>query len=159
MLKQTVALHHGIFRDLRAVAQGRDGILFAPGDQPRVVIYPRIIANPDVVNLVALQPGVVKNLRPMLNEGPLDKGVAVDLRLMDDPRGADRSPLVNLQDFVAVVGKTLGGDNQAAGRIRASSASRQRPRTCESVTVTLSLIWAWWLTSARSSRALPPIIA
>lgn len=58
---------------------------------------------------------MVENLRPMLNKGPFDEGVAVNLRLMDDPRGADRGPLVNLQDFITVTGEALSGDNQAAG--------------------------------------------
>jgi hypothetical protein len=58
----------------------------------------------------------------MLNKRVFDKGVAVNLRLVNDARSADRRPLINAQDFVAVGGQTLGGDNKRVGRMRALSA-------------------------------------
>lgn len=122
MLQQAVAFDHRVLRHLRAVAQGGDGVLFPPGDNPRVAINSRVIADPDVVFVVTLQPRAIEDFRPMLNKRVFDKRIAVNLRLVNDARSADRCPLINAQDFVAVGGQTLGGDNKRVGRICALSA-------------------------------------
>ena len=51
----------------------------------------------------------------MLNKRVFDKGVAVNLRLVNDSRCADRRPLINAQDFIIVGGQASGGDNMTVG--------------------------------------------
>ena len=51
----------------------------------------------------------------MFDERVFDKGITVNLRLMDNPRCADRRPLINTQDLIIVGGEPLSGDNQAVG--------------------------------------------
>ena len=84
MLQQAVAFDHRVLRHLRTVAQGGDGVLFTAGDNFRVTVYPGVIADPDVVLIVALQPRLVEDFRPMLNKRVFDKGIAVNLRLVND---------------------------------------------------------------------------
>ena len=68
MLQQAVSFDHRMLRHLRTVAQGGDGVLFPPGDNPRVAINSRVIADPDVVFVVTLQPRAIEDFRPMLNK-------------------------------------------------------------------------------------------
>lgn len=104
-----------MLRHLRTVAQGGDGVLFTAGDNLRVTVYPGVIADPDIVLIVALQPRLVEDFRPMLNKRVFDKGIAVNLRLVNDSRCADRRPLINPQDFIIVCGQAPGGDNMTVG--------------------------------------------
>ena len=43
-------------------------------------VNPRVIAHPDVVLPVSLEPGMVKDFRPMFDKSVLDEGLAIDLR-------------------------------------------------------------------------------
>lgn len=122
MLQQAISFDHRVLSHLRTVAQGGDGVLFTTGDNLRVPVYPGVIADPDVVLIVALQPRLIEDFRPMLNKRVFDKGVAVNLRLVNDSRCADRRPLINAQDFIIVGGQASGGDNMTVGRMRALSA-------------------------------------
>jgi hypothetical protein len=54
----------------------------------------------------------------MFDKGVLNKGIAVDLRLMKNARGADGGSLINLQDFVAIGGQTAGGNHLTVGQTR-----------------------------------------
>jgi hypothetical protein len=68
---------------------------------------------------------MVKHFRPMFDKSVLDEGIAVDLRLVENARGADGGSLINLQDFVAIGGQPAAAITWQWGRRRASSARRQ----------------------------------
>lgn len=104
MLQQAVAFNHRILCHLRTVAHGGNGILSATGDQTRVPVYPGVIAYPDVVFFVPFKSCLVKHFRPMFDKRMLNEGIAVDLRLVENARGADDGSLIDLQDFVAIGG-------------------------------------------------------
>lgn len=104
MLQQAVAFNHRILCHLRTVAHGGNGILSATGDQARVPVYPGVIAYPDVVFFVPFKSCTVKHFRPMFDKRMLNEGIAVDLRTVENARGADGGSLIDLQDFVAIGG-------------------------------------------------------
>ena len=76
-----------------------------------MTINPGVIAHPDVVFFVPLQSCLVEHFCAMFDKSVLDKGIAVDLRLMKNTRGANGGSLINLQDFVAIGGQTAGGNH------------------------------------------------
>ena len=68
---------------------------------------------------------MVKDFRPMFDKRVFNEGIAVDLRLVENARGADGGSLIDLQHFVAIGGQPTGGNDLTVGRRRASSARRQ----------------------------------
>src|SRR5690606_4006138 len=113
MFDHAVTLDNGVFRHLRAVAQGGDSVIVLARNQTRIAINFGTVANPDVIEIVSVENRAIKHLCAVLNKGIIHHGVAVDLRLMYNTGLAHRGVIVNLKDLFVVGRKPFRRDDLA----------------------------------------------
>ena len=58
---------------------------------------------------------MIEHFGTVFNKSMLNHGIAVDLRLVNNPRGADRGALIYLQHFVGIRSESLSGNHQTVG--------------------------------------------